>query len=292
MTRLGSVRRLLSVGLVLVALHAGCAAQLEPAGEAAVGEEADALTASPALVGQRVRVTASALNLRSGPGTGYGVLTSLTSGVVVTVEAVSGGWLRTTFQGTRGWLSATYVELATGSAGGGTTGGSSGGGGASDPSSSGGSARDQGLARARSGVGFSYKWGGSAWSPGSPAKGACFGNCPDCSHSGQWGADCSGFVSKVWQVPGPVALTTSSHPFTTRNFRWQTPYWKQVSRSNLKPGDALVQDSGGAGHIFIYESGDGWGWMKSYEARGCSAGIIHASRTAGSGYVGIARNGW
>ena len=34
------------------------------------------------------------------------------NGSVVKVEAVSGGWLKTTWQGVHGWCSATYVEVA------------------------------------------------------------------------------------------------------------------------------------------------------------------------------------
>jgi hypothetical protein len=56
-------------------------------------------------------------------------------------------------------------------------------------------------------------------------------------------------------------------------------------------GDALVYRSGSGGHIFIYESGDGWGSMWTYEARGCSYGIVHNLRTAGSTYKAIRRSG-
>ena len=49
--------------------------------------------------------------------------------------------------------------------------------------------------------GFSYFWGGSAWSPGAGDKGICTptgaNGCPSCTHTGSWGADCSGFVQSV-----------------------------------------------------------------------------------------------
>jgi hypothetical protein len=77
------------------------------------------------------------------------------------------------------------------------------------------------IQRAQSGVGFSYKWGGGCWSPGSTSYGACYGSCPNCSHSGSWGADCSGFVAKVWQVPGNEDLTSCDHPYSTVNFELQ-----------------------------------------------------------------------
>jgi len=65
-----------------------------------------------------------------------------------------------------------------------------------------------------------------------------------------------------------------------------------VSRSAVKPGDALVYRLDGAGHIFLYESGDGWGSMWAYEAKGCATGIVHNLRTADSSYKAIARTGY
>jgi hypothetical protein len=68
--------------------------------------------------------------------------------------------------------------------------------------------------------------------------------------------------------------------------------WRTVSRSSVKKGDAFVYHSNGAGHIFLYESGDGWGSMWAYEAKGCSYGIVHNLRTASSAYKAIARAGY
>ena len=109
------------------------------------------------------------------------------------------------------------------------------------------SAADKAIARAQTGVGFSYHWGGGCWNPGSSAHGACYGSCPSCSHSGTWGADCSGYVAKVWQVPGASALTTCSHPYSTYNFYNQTTHWSNISRSSVKRGDAYVHNSGRLG---------------------------------------------
>jgi cell wall-associated NlpC family hydrolase len=151
---------------------------------------------------------------------------------------------------------------------------------------------DGAIARAQSGVGFSYHWGGGCWSPGSSAHGACYGSCPSCTHSGTWGADCSGYVAKIWQVPGASALTSCSHPYSTYNFYNEHTHWSDVSRGNIKRGDAFVHNSGGSGHIFLYESGDAWGWVKAYEAKGCSYGILHDTRMAYSNYKAIRRNGY
>jgi hypothetical protein len=65
-----------------------------------------------------------------------------------------------------------------------------------------------------------------------------------------------------------------------------------IDRSALRPADALTYNVNGSGHIFIYESGDGWGSMWAYEARGCAYGIVHDLRTAGTEYKAIARAGY
>ena len=137
-----------------------------------------------------------------------------------------------------------------------------------------------------------YHWGGGCWNPGSSAHGACYGSCPNCSHSGTWGADCSGYVAKIWQVPGASALTSCSHPYSTYNFYNQHTHWSDISRSSVKKGDAYVHNSGGSGHIFLYDSGDRWGWVKAYEAKGCSYGIQHDTRMAYSYYKPIRRYGY
>jgi cell wall-associated NlpC family hydrolase len=158
------------------------------------------------------------------------------------------------------------------------------------------SARDAALARAKSGVGFSYYWGHGSWIPdgATPStRGTCTGDCPNCTHAGRYGADCSGFAAKVWQVPSwNTSLTTDSHPYSTYHFYHSALSWSTVSRSNVKPADALVYNDGNSGHIAIYESGDGWGSMWVYEARGCAYGIVHNLRTFGSAYKAIARAGY
>lgn len=48
----------------------------------------------------------SVLNIRSGPGTNYGVIGALSKGTVVEVLSISGGWARIS----RGYISATYIK--------------------------------------------------------------------------------------------------------------------------------------------------------------------------------------
>ena len=53
------------------------------------------------------RVTASALNIRSGPGTNYDKLGVLQYGQSVTILENKGGWYRIP----SGWVSASYIRL-------------------------------------------------------------------------------------------------------------------------------------------------------------------------------------
>ncbi len=241
------------------------------------------VSAASAVVGGTATVTATnGLNLRSGPSTSDSILDVLPHGADVKVLAASDGWFQVSYNGETGWCSGTYLSADSGGAGSGGTGASPGG----SP------AVTDAIARAQSGVGFSYHWGAGCWDPSSTAHGACYGSCPNCSHSGTWGADCSGYVAKVWQVPTAAATTTCSHPYSTVDFNGSHDHWADVSRSNVKQGDAFVYNSGGEGHIFIYDSGDAWGWSMAYEAKGCSYGIQHDSRMVSSVYKAIRRDGY
>ncbi|HVY49749.1 MAG TPA: SH3 domain-containing protein [Minicystis sp.] len=173
--------------------------------------------------------------------------------------------------------------------GGGGSGGSGGGGG-------GGTVTGAAIARAKSGTGFSYWWGHGRFRPEGPTastKGTCSGSCPSCSHGGSYGGDCSGYAAKVWEVPSSnTDLTVDEHPYSTSSFNQDTSLWSTVSRSSLKEADALVYNTGGEGHIFIYGSGDGWGSIYAYECKGCSYGCVAGYRTASSAYHGIRRAGY
>lgn len=147
------------------------------------------------------------------------------------------------------------------------------------------------IALSKSVVGFSYWWGHGRWNNGGTDKGSCKGNCgscgcPSCTHSGGNGADCSGFVAKAWQVPGPTAITNDGHPYSTWSFAGSSPNWTPVLKGNLKQGDALVHNDGSSGHIMIYSSGDPWGNSWAYECKGCSYGCVYDLRPIYAYYLG------
>lgn len=150
--------------------------------------------------------------------------------------------------------------------------------------------------RAESGVGFSYWWGHGAFlaqGPDANTKGSCSGSCPSCTHTGQYGGDCSGYVAKVWQVPASNSdLSDDSHPYSTIDFNKDSSQWSTIDQGSLKTGDAMVYNNGSAGHIFIFDHGDAWGSMYAYECKGCSAGCTAGMRTATTSYHAIRKTGF
>lgn len=264
----------------------------EATGAPVEGDESDpgeaAATAPIFANNSTVECTAN-LNLRATASTSGRVLRTMPDGSIVKVinGVAQNGFVKVEHNGLQGFAAYRYLQ--------GAAGGSTGSGGGGSPAST---KRDAAIAIAASGVGFSYWWGGGKWqTSGATAsnKGKCTGSCPSCTHTGQNGADCSGYVAKVWQVPSSnTNVATAAHPYSTSDFFSGTGggQWANVSKSSIQKGDALVYRSGGAGHIVIYEKGDAWGQAWTYEARACSYGIVHNVRSVGSGYKGIKRTSW
>lgn len=154
------------------------------------------------------------------------------------------------------------------------------------------------VCRGFSAVGFSYAWGGECWcrdgcnpdlascSPGTCTVNPGATGCPDCTHSGRYGADCSGFVTKAWQVPDPVAVEACDvFRYVAESFTSDSPYWDPVSMSSLQPADAAATSS----HVVLIVGGrDAAGAWDIVEARGCVYGIVHRYRSL-SGFVGARR---
>lgn len=244
----------------------------------------EAALSTSVAAGSTLATTAN-LNLRSSASTGASVLRTMPVGsrVIAVTGKPTNGWYQIRHNGLTGWSSGAYLRLVSAPSGDTTT-------------TSGSSARDNAVTRAKSGVGFSYWWGHGRWlssGPTASTRGACTGSCPSCSHSGSYGADCSGYIAKIWQVPSTnTNLSTDSHPYTTYNFVNDTYGWAPISRNNVAKADALVYNTNGAGHMVLYESGNAWGSFWTYEARGCSDGIRHNLRSVTSAYKTIRRNGY
>jgi uncharacterized protein YraI len=260
-----------------------------------IGESTSGVTGSVP-IGSSLETT-TGVNFRTGAGTSFAVVRVLPAGTeVVSVDqtTASNKFYKVKHQGTVGWVHGAYLQLSkSGSDNGGadTSGGTDNGGGATTAKG-----RAGAIERAEAAVGFSYWWGHGRWRPEGPTsstKGSCSGSCPSCSHNGSYGADCSGMVAKAWQVPSSNDdVTVESHPYSTASFVGSSSQWSQVSRNSLLKADALAYNSGGAGHVVLYDSGDGWGSMWVYECKGCSAGCVHDLRSLSSSYKGIRRSGY
>lgn len=153
--------------------------------------------------------------------------------------------------------------------------------------------RDAVLDLVKPAVGHGYFWGHNTWTSDGSNKGTCSGDCPTCTFKGTVGTDCSGLVSKAWQIPSALQITTYATYITTDVFRFQELYWKRIQRSELMPGDALVyrNTTTKAGHIVLFDRmGDVPGRYWVYEARGCQFGVVHNQRVFSGDYIAIRRN--
>jgi hypothetical protein len=245
--------------------------------------------------GGKARVTASALNLRAAAGTSAAILAEMPCGAEVDVlggpSTSPAGWWNVKYNTTSGWASGKYLvpessfdpSVCMSSVDGGTT----------MTSPDGGFGVPDVFALAKLAVGYSYYWGHGSWRADHTNLGTCNGACPSCTHTGQYGADCSGFVAKVWQVPSASPIETDAHPYSTYNFYNETTHWKPVPRSSIQPADAFVRRDATSGHIALYEMGsDPFGNVWLYEARGCATGVVHDLRTPDSTYITIRRDGF
>ncbi len=59
--------------------------------------------------GKYVVIASGALNMREGPSTSYGIITSLPHGAEVSATEFSGGWAKITYNGKAGWVSGSYL---------------------------------------------------------------------------------------------------------------------------------------------------------------------------------------
>ncbi len=152
--------------------------------------------------------TTTAVNMRSGPGTGYAVQRVLSRGAKVTVTGQSGSWKKVSYNGAEGYVRQDYLTSTEPSQ--------------STPAASGNGQRI--VTEAKKYLGVRYVYGGT-----SPS-----------------GFDCSGFVYYVYRMCGySIARTATA----------QNSMGSYVSRSDLAPGDILIFYNSAVtaiGHAGIY----------------------------------------
>ena len=155
------------------------------------------------------------------------------------------------------------------------------------------------VCRGESAEGFSYEWGGECWCGtgcvpdlASCSAGTCTPNpgstgCPNCTHSGTYGTDCSGLVSKAWQVPDPHTVDACNVPrYLASDFTQDGDYWNVVPMDSLQPADAVASSSHA---ILVLGYKDAAGEHEVIEAKGCNYGVVRHSRTFSSSYSGARR---
>ena len=197
------------------------------------------------------KITASAVNIRSGAGTSYSEVNQAKRGEKAYIIGIKDGWYKVIFENTIGYVRSDYVDLTEipyenkdsskspkffrgGNSTGVTPSASAlnGSGSSSSGSSSSGSSASTGtnatgnqiVAKAKQYVGVPYKWGGTDPS----------------------GFDCSGFVYYVLRSLGINVSRTQ-----TAMYAQGTP----VAKSNLQPGDVVFFQNtykAGLSHVGIY----------------------------------------
>jgi uncharacterized protein YraI len=84
-----------------------------------------ALTAAPAFAG--AAWTTNGANLRSGPGKAYDIVGYLPECAKLKTYEYEGSWVKVSWNGAYGWVTARYISESNGHCGGGYNGGSKGG---------------------------------------------------------------------------------------------------------------------------------------------------------------------
>ena len=176
------------------------------------------------------RVNGSGVNVRSGPGTGYGSLAKAYAGDKAYIIGVNAGWYKVIFQSAIGYIRSDYLDLIEIPyenqdsdqeplffRGGQSTGRPV------SPAALNGVSAEAIIATAKQYIGVPYVWGGSTPS----------------------GFDCSGYIQYVFGKHGISLPRTSAQQYTVG-------VW--VSKSNLRPGDLVFYNTSGSGvsHLGIY----------------------------------------
>lgn len=166
-------------------------------------------------------VTASKLNVRSGPGTSYSITHTLWQGNTIKISGESNGWYKIQLSnGTTGWVSSTYIKLGS------TTATPA----PSTPTTPTAPSREEKIntviSAAKSLIGTPYVWGGESLAEG--------------------GFDCSGLTYFVFKKVGINLNRVSAD---------QAKQGTTVSKSNLQPGDLVFfsfQGTSNIDHVGIY----------------------------------------
>ena len=155
-------------------------------------------------------VTATTLNVRSGAGTNYSIIGSLSKGTKVEVISTTSGWSKIKYNGSTGYVSSQYLSSS-----------------ASDNSTSTSTSVSKVISYAKKLLGKPYVWGAE----------------------GPSSFDCSGFTCYVFKNAANINLPRVSKD--------QSNYGTYVKKSDLREGDLIFFDTSGendgnVSHVGIY----------------------------------------
>ena len=155
-------------------------------------------------------VTATTLNVRSGAGTNYSIIGSLSKGTKVEVISTTNGWSKIKYNGSTGYVSSQYLSSS-----------------ASDNSTSTSTSVSKVISYAKKLLGKPYVWGAE----------------------GPSSFDCSGFTCYVFKNAANINLPRVSKD--------QSNYGTYVKKSDLREGDLIFFDTSGendgnVSHVGIY----------------------------------------
>ncbi len=178
-----------------------------------LGAAPSAAPSDSAAVSEKGYVNASALNVRSGPGTGYGKIGTLYMGAAVTITEKLDGWYKVASGSVTGYVSAGYITLGD------------------PPAASGLGAQAAALARQQ--VGKRYVYGAT----------------------GPYAFDCSGLIYYIYRSLGVSMARGASSQY------YNNGYFVSANLNAMQPGDLLfffdrAYDSSGGRlpvtHVGIY----------------------------------------
>ena len=213
------------------------------------------------------RINGNKVKVRSGPGTGYSILTMGNTGEKAYIIGINNQWFKVIFGDVIGYIRSDYVDLtqipyenkASSNKplffrGGKSTGVAPSAAALRGESTSSASAI---IATAKKYIGVPYLWGGTTPS----------------------GFDCSGYVQYVFKTHG-ISLPRVSRDQYTAGYA--------VSRSNLKPGDLVFFNTSGSGvsHLGIY-LGDNQ-FIHASTSKGVTISLLSSSYWS-SRYLGARR---
>lgn len=100
------------------AIYKGLTGKTASSGSSGESKPSGGSNTSTSTKSYKVKInTPSGVNVRSGAGKKYGILTAIPNGTTVTISKTSGGWGYTSYNGKKGWICLDYTKKVTSGSG-------------------------------------------------------------------------------------------------------------------------------------------------------------------------------